>query len=166
MRKRIFGRRFKRDTNERKALFRSLMQGMILHGKIKTTEAKAKAIQADLEKLVTIGKTKGEDAKRQLMSKLANERSADKILAEIAPKFETRAGGYTKIIRFGKRAKDGASLVVMTWTETILPSIIKTPKRNTSKKVVKTKVESAAKIDKKEKVSKKSRKAGSRPAGK
>ena len=72
MRKRIFGRRLKRDTNERKALFRSLIHGLILHGKISTTEAKAKAIRGDVDKLITIAKTRGDDARRQLMKKLVN----------------------------------------------------------------------------------------------
>ena len=129
MRKRIFGRRLKRDTNERKALFKSLMIGLILNGKISTTEAKAKAIKADVEKLVTIGKTKGEDAKRQLMSRLVNEKASDKIIAEIAPKFAERVGGYTRILRVGNRKKDGASMVLLMWTETILPSEIKEQKR-------------------------------------
>lgn len=126
------------------------MHGMVLHGKIRTTEAKAKAIQADLEKLVTIGKTKGDDARRQLMSKIANERVADKIISDIAPKFETRVGGYTKILRSGTRVKDGASMVFMTWTETILASDMREPKRKTVK-AAKTKVEASVKVEKKEK---------------
>lgn len=133
MRKRIFGRRLKRDTNERKALFRSLMIGLILHGKIRTTEAKAKSIKGSVEKLVTIGKTKGDDAKRQLMSKLVNEKASDKILSEIAPLFKDRTGGYTRILRTGNRVKDGASMVVMSWTERVVPSVIKEPKRTPKK---------------------------------
>ena len=130
MRKRIFGRRFKRDTNERKALFRSLMNGLILHGKISTTEAKAKAIQGDIEKLITIGKTRGDDARRQLVSKLANETTADKILNVITPLFDKRQGGYTRILRLGNRKKDGARMIWMSWTETVLASDLKAPKRN------------------------------------
>lgn len=135
MRKRIFGRRLKRDTNERKALFRSLMVGLILHGKIKTTEAKAKSIKSDVEKLVTIAKTRGEDAKRQIMSKLVSEKATDKMLSEIAPKLEKRLGGYTRILRMGPRVKDGAKMVAMTWTETVLPTSVKAPKKNKTKKV-------------------------------
>lgn len=144
MRKQIFGRRLKRDTNERKALFRSLMVGLILHGKIKTTEAKAKSIKSSVEKLVTIGKTKGADAKRQLMMSLASEKASDKIIAEIAPKFEGRTGGYTRILRIGNRTKDGASMVLMSWTETILPTALKEPKRKP--KTATKKVESKAEV--------------------
>ena len=138
MRKRIFGRRLKRDTNERKALFSSLIHGLILHGKISTTEAKAKAIRGDVDKLITIAKTRGDDARRQLMKKLVNERATDKILAEIAPKFADRAGGYTRILRKGSRIKDGASMVYMSWTETVVATDLKTPKRNVDKKTAKT----------------------------
>lgn len=145
MRKRIFGRRLKRDTNERKALFRSLMIGLIMHGKIRTTEAKAKSIKGEVEKLVTIAKTKGEDAKRQLMSKLVNEKAADKMLTEIAPKFSSRAGGYTRILRLGNRLKDGADMVVMSWTEKVLPTSIKEPKRKVSKSATSVKSESKVK---------------------
>lgn len=133
MRKRIFGRRLKRDTNERKALFKSLMIGLITHGKIRTTYAKAKSINGEVEKLVTIGKTKGDDARRQLMSHLVNDKAADKILMEIAPLFKDRVGGYTRILRMGPRVKDGASMVLLTWTERVVPTAIKDPKRKTVK---------------------------------
>ncbi|HVZ67158.1 MAG TPA: 50S ribosomal protein L17 [Patescibacteria group bacterium] len=133
MRKQIFGRKFKRDTNERKALFRSLMNGLVLNGSIKTTEAKAKAIKGDVEKLVTMGKNKGESSRRILTARLANEKVADKILAEIAPKFATRPGGYTKILRLGNRVKDNAPYVMLTWVEQISVTPVTEPKRNTLK---------------------------------
>lgn len=154
MRKRIFGRRLKRDTNERKALFRSLMIGLIMHGKIRTTEAKAKSIKGEVEKLVTIGKTKGDDAKRQLMKKLVNEKASDKLMSEVAPLFEKRQGGYTKIIAMGPRVKDGAKMVFMTWAGKVSISPIKEEKRNKVKsspkkeikvKEVKTKAKKSSK---------------------
>ena len=70
MRKQIFGRRFKRDKNERKALFNGLISAMVLKGKIKTTEAKAKAIRSDLEKLVTKAKKEERVARRLLQPNL------------------------------------------------------------------------------------------------
>ncbi|HVZ12246.1 MAG TPA: 50S ribosomal protein L17 [Patescibacteria group bacterium] len=142
MRKKIFGRKFKRDTNERKALFRSLMHGLVLHGKIRTTEAKAKAIKGTIEKYVTMGRNKGEEARRDLMSHLANEKVVEKIIAEIAPKFANRPGGYTRILRMQPRVKDGASMVLMTWTETISVTPTTQPKRE------KTTVSSAKKSEK------------------
>lgn len=115
MRKQVFGRRFKRDKNERKALFRGLISSMILRGQIKTTEEKAKAIKGDLEKLVTKAK-KGEVARRILQSDL-KPFEIDKMVNQIAPGFKNRAGGYTRIIRMGKRFNDNASMVIMQWSE-------------------------------------------------
>lgn len=156
MRKRIFGRRFKRDTNERKALFRSLMHGLVLHGKIKTTEAKAKAIQAAVEKLVTAAKNDGEKALRLITARLANEKVAQKIVSEIAPLFVQRSGGYTRIIKMGPRVKDGARMVLMTWVEEVSVTNLKEPKRNIKPKTenIKQKPESSKK-ETKVKVSKK-----------
>lgn len=137
MRKRIFGRRLRRDTNERKALFRSLMDGLVLHGKIKTTEAKAKAIKGEIEKLVTAAKNKGEESKGLIMSHLANEIVADKIIKEIAPLFKTRPGGYTRILRLAPRVKDAAQMVLLTWVEEVSVTSNVEPKRNAGKKTVK-----------------------------
>ena len=115
MRKQVFGRRFKRDKNERKALFRGLISSMILRGQIKTTEEKAKAIKGDLEKLVTKAK-KGEVSRRSLQSDL-KPFEIDKMVNQIAPGFKNRAGGYTRIIKMGKRFNDDASMVIMQWSE-------------------------------------------------
>lgn len=133
MRKRIFGRRLKRDRNQRKALFRSLMGSLVLYGKIKTTEAKAKSIKGELEKMVTLAKNKREDARNLLASRLANERVVERIIAEIAPKFATRPGGYMRIVKMGPRLKDGARMVLMSWVEEVLPASFKEPKRKAAK---------------------------------
>src|SRR3989344_890839 len=111
MRKRIFGKKLKRNINQRKALFRSLMGSLVLYGKIRTTEAKAKSIKGELEKMVTLAKNKEENARSLLMSRLPNERVVERIISEIAPKFATRPGGYTRIVKMGQRLKDGARMV-------------------------------------------------------
>ena len=129
MRKRIFGRRLKRDRNERKALFRSLMNSLVLVGKIKTTEAKAKSIKGEIEKMVTLAKNKEGNARNLLMSRLSNERVVEKIISEIAPKFATRPGGYTRIIRMGPRVKDSAKMVLMSWVEEVAPTNFRQEKR-------------------------------------
>jgi large subunit ribosomal protein L17 len=115
MRKQVFGRKFKRDANERKALFNSLISAMILRGEIKTTEQKAKAIKSDLEKLVTKAK-KGESAKRLLQPRL-KPFEIELMINKIGPGFKNRAGGYTRIIRAGRRFNDDASMVIMQWSE-------------------------------------------------
>lgn len=116
MRKHIFGRQLQRDTNERKALFKSLMSSVIVHESIITTEAKAKAVKSQLEKLVTKAKMGGINAERALQSYLSPALTK-KLLTDIAPRFEKRPGGYTRIIKLDKRVGDNAKRVIFEWVE-------------------------------------------------
>lgn len=115
MRKQVFGRKFKRDKNERRALFSGLISAMVLNGNIKTTEEKAKAVKGDIEKMVT--KAKKGDASRRLLQSLLTKSEIDKMINEIAPRFKNRPGGYTRLIKTGKRFNDDASMVIMQWVE-------------------------------------------------
>ena len=159
MRKRIFGRRFKRDRNERKALFRSLMHALVLNGKIRTTEAKAKSIKGEIEKLVTIARSKGEEGKRILMARLVNEKVVDKLISEIAPLFVSRPGGYTRILKVGARGRDGAKMVMLTFVEEVSKTSVRPEKRDKTKKTPKIKETKKVKKEEKQKKtnSKKSR---------
>lgn len=116
MRKQVFGKRFKRDKNERKALFKTLMSSLIMYEKIQTTEAKAKAIKSTVEKIVTKVVKKGEEAARLLHGDLTKQ-AIDKLVSDLAPRFVNRPGGYTRIIRLGRRTSDSASMVIMEWVE-------------------------------------------------
>lgn len=138
MRKNVFGRRFKRDTNERKALFKSLMSSLVLDGRIKTTEAKAKSIKSGVEKLVTKAKKRGEESERYLSAHLTSP-AIDKVIGQIAPQFNDRPGGYTRLVRVGNRITDSAPLVIMEWTEEIINSVVVKPKAKKAKapKIVK-----------------------------
>jgi large subunit ribosomal protein L17 len=162
MRKRIFGSRLKRDTNQRKLLFRSLMRSLVLVGKIKTTEAKAKAIKGEIEKLVTKAKKKNNGARQLLMSRLADDLVVDKIISEIAPKFVSRPGGYTRILKLGRRLKDAAPMVMLTWVEEVTATSFEEPKRSALNKSKsspeKTKESKKTKTVKKETVVKKVKK--------
>lgn len=89
---------------------------MILRGKIKTTEAKAKAIKSDLEKLVTKAK-KEEKVARNLLKNNLKPFEVEKLISQIGPGFKNRAGGYTRIVKTGPRVSDNASMVVMEWSE-------------------------------------------------
>lgn len=111
MRKNVFGRQLKRDKNERKALFKSLISSFVLKGKIKTTEAKAKSIKGEIDKLVVKAK------KHKLLGagEYLTFEAFDK-LKKIALGF-SRNSGYTRLIRLGNRFSDNASLVLMEWTE-------------------------------------------------
>lgn len=116
MRKNVFGRQFKRDTNERKALFKGLMSSLVMQERIQTTEEKAKAIKGSVEKLVTKAKKRGNEAQQYLLPYL-HEDAVKKMMGEIAPRFTNRPGGFTRILRVGKRFNDNASMVLIEWVE-------------------------------------------------
>lgn len=116
MKKNVFGRQFKRDANERKALFKNLLTSLVLSERIKTTEAKAKSIRAAADKLVTKAKKGGDAAYKNLHGDV-NQDAVVKLINDIAPRFATRNGGYTRIYRIHKRIADNAQMVAMEWTE-------------------------------------------------
>jgi large subunit ribosomal protein L17 len=116
MRKNVFGRKLKRDKNERKALIKGLMSALVLKGKIKTTEAKAKAIKGEVDKLITKARKETLLAKRLLEKKL-HPAAIEKLVKEIAPRFSKRQGGYTRIIKLERRVGDNAQVVIMEWVE-------------------------------------------------
>lgn len=116
MRKNVFGRRFKRDTNERKALFKGLISSLILHERIKTTEEKAKSIKGEVDKIITKVK-KGEGKARFLLQGQLPKKAIDKVISQIAPRFDKRQGGYTRIVKIGRRFSDNALMVLIEWTE-------------------------------------------------
>lgn len=153
MRKRVFGRKLKRTTNQRKALFRSLAYSLVLHGRIQTTEAKAKAVKGAVEKAITAAKNNTNAL--PYLQKHVHVTTAERIV-EIAPIFKDRPGGYTRIIRTGGRKKDNAPMVILEFVEKITPPNL-SKKRNSGKiesKVVK-KVAKPSKIPVKKPVAKK-----------
>lgn len=136
MRKNVFGRQFKRDANERKALFKNLLTSLVIHERIRTTEEKAKAIKADADKLITKAK-KGGDAAYRNLSPQVNHDAVVKLINEIAPRFSDRKGGYTRVFKTGRRINDNAAMAIIEWTE--LPALkvkaeTKTQNKETKKK--------------------------------
>jgi len=117
MRKQVFGRHFKRDTNERKAMFKSLASALVMHERIETTEEKAKAIRGSVEKMVTKAKKRDNVMAVRLLSPELTSPAVKKMIASIAPRFSTRDGGYTRIIKKGNRFNDNASMVLLEWVE-------------------------------------------------
>lgn len=149
MRKNVFGRKFKRDKNERKALLKSLMSSFVLVERIKTTEQKAKAIKGQIEKLVTLA-NKEKDARRNLFDKYLAPRAFEKLIRDVAPRFKQRPGGYTRIIRVGRRTTDSASLVMLEWVEGPIKKekVEKAGKVSPEKRTSKTKVPKVSKVSK------------------
>jgi len=116
MRHQVFGKHLNRDIKERKALFKSLISSLIVHGRIKTTIAKAKAIRSLAEKLVTQAKEGTNSSMRQVTSFLTKKEISDKLITKIAPLFKERFGGYLRIRRIGQRRGDRSEEVVLEWT--------------------------------------------------
>jgi large subunit ribosomal protein L17 len=150
MKKNVYGRKFKRDKNERKALFKSLMSALVMHERIQISEAKAKAIKPEIEKLVTKAKQGGNAAKLVIEKNLTRD-AFERIIKEIAPRFDKRQGGYTRLIKLGERFGDNSPVVVMEWTEVaqaIVPVEVteKAVKTKKTEKVEKTIKKSDSKV--------------------
>jgi large subunit ribosomal protein L17 len=119
MRHRVAGKLLGRDSGQRKALFRNLVRELYLHERIETTEAKARAIRGEAEKLITKAKrglAEGGNrvhAQRQVVAFLNDKTVAKKVFDEFAPRYATRNGGYTRMIKLGKRQGDAADMVLL-----------------------------------------------------
>ena len=109
MRKRKKGRKFSRETDQRKALVKSLMRALFSHEKIRTTEAKAKGIAGLSEKLITLAKKGGLAQRRRLLAYFSPQ-IVKKLISEIGPRYKERNGGYTRITKLGQRRSDGAKM--------------------------------------------------------
>lgn len=106
------------SPSHRKSLMRNLAVEVIDHGKIKTTHVKAKSVQPWLEKLVTIAKTDSVANRRLAYSKLNNRDAVNKLFTEVAPKFKTRNGGYTRVLKSSdSRVGDGAPVSYIMFVE-------------------------------------------------
>jgi large subunit ribosomal protein L17 len=107
-------RKFGRTRNQRKALLKGLVLSLIAHGKIETTEAKAKELRPFVEKIITKANVGTLASKRQVISGLYNlTAEANKLIKEIAPKYKERAGGYTRITKLPRRQGDASKMAVI-----------------------------------------------------
>ena len=117
MRHRVAGRHLGRSAGQRRALYRNLVTELFRHDRIRTTEAKAKAVQAEAEKLITIAKRQDVHAHRQVAAVLTDPVVVKRLVGEVAPRFKERPGGYTKVLHLGQRLGDGAPMVLLTLVE-------------------------------------------------
>jgi large subunit ribosomal protein L17 len=103
-----------RDSAHRKALLRNLCKEVIEHERIKTSQAKAKAVKPEVEKLITLAKRGDLHARRQALSALGQDKFiVHRLFEEVAPRYETRAGGYTRILKLGPRQSDSTEMVFL-----------------------------------------------------
>jgi large subunit ribosomal protein L17 len=101
-----------RDSAHRKALLMNLSKEIIEHERIETTQAKAKAVKPEIEKLITLAKKGNLHARRQALSTLSQDKFAvHKLFDELAPRYAERPGGYTRILKLGPRRSDATEMV-------------------------------------------------------
>jgi large subunit ribosomal protein L17 len=114
MRHRKTRHKLSRDTAHRRSLLRNLCREVIEHERIRTSQAKAKAVKPEVEKLITLAKRGGLHARRQALSELGQDRFVvHKLFEEIAPRYAERPGGYTRIVKLGPRRSDSTEMVFL-----------------------------------------------------
>ncbi len=132
MRHRDMGRKLGRSSAQRNGLRRTLMTQLIEKERIETTEAKAKFVRADAEKLITLAKrgltareneleatatARAVHARRLIAARLNDPEAVKKLFDTIAPRYDKRAGGYTRILKLGRRLGDAAEMVLLEMVE-------------------------------------------------
>ena len=124
MRHQVAGYRLGRTKSARIALRRNLIKQFFTHERIQTTKAKAAAIRGDAERLITLAKNSENgtpeqkvNARRLAVSKLGDNQMIKRLFDEIAPRFATRNGGYTRVTKLGPRQGDSAEMVVLELVE-------------------------------------------------
>ena len=145
MRQRRKSVRLGRTSAHRKELLASLVCNLIEEKRIKTTLAKAKLMRSLAEKMVTVGRIGASEgpgklaAQRRAISTLRQEKCVTKLLNEIVPQFTGRQGGYTRILKLGRRASDGSEMALVEWVGITPPDKKKkAPKADESAKAAKS----------------------------
>lgn len=115
MRHRVDGNRLGRDPAHREAMMNNLVRSLVRHERIETTLARAKELRRDAEKIVTLGKRGTLHARRQAFATLRDDTLTRKLFDELAPRFQDRPGGYTRIIRKGRRHGDNAQMALIEY---------------------------------------------------
>ena len=117
MRHGMAGRKLSVTSTHRLAMFRNMATSLLKHEHITTTLPKAKELRPYVERIITLGKRGGLHARRQAYAQLMDQKVVDKLFTEIAERYKTRAGGYTRVLKAGMRYGDAASLAVIELVE-------------------------------------------------
>ena len=113
MRHGVAGRRLSRPTGQRMLMYRTQVTDLIRHERIRTTEAKAKEVQGMMEKVITLGKKGTLNHRRQALGFITDENMVRKVFDELAQRYASRTGGYTRVVRMDPRKGDGASMALL-----------------------------------------------------
>lgn len=106
-------RKLGRPTDHRKAMLRNLVTSLLKHGRIETTETRAKETKRMAEKMITLAKRGDLHARRQVLAYVYDESTVKKLFDEIAPKYDDRNGGYTRVLKLGPRRGDASEMVII-----------------------------------------------------
>ena len=107
------GKKLGRDAAHRKALYANLAGALIEHGRIRTTEAKAKAVRPIAEQMITLGRRGDVHARRQALAYLRSQDVVHKLFSDVGPRFTDRPGGYSRIVKLGPRQGDSAEMAYL-----------------------------------------------------
>jgi len=107
------GKKLGRDSSHRRALYANLACSLIEHGRIRTTEAKAKAVKPFAEQMITLGRRGDLHARRQALAELRSQEIVHKLFDDVGPRMSDRAGGYSRIVKIGHRQGDAAEMVYL-----------------------------------------------------
>ncbi|MBU0678078.1 MAG: 50S ribosomal protein L17, partial [Verrucomicrobia bacterium] len=121
-----------RTSSHRDVLLAGLVCNLIAANRIQTTVTKAKAAKSMADKMVTLGKKGDLAARRLAISALHNKDAVAKLFSEVAPRFEGRAGGYTRVLKLGKRISDSSEMAILEWVEGAKPKKKATKKTTSS----------------------------------
>jgi len=111
------GRKLNRTAAHRKALMRNLVKALLLREQIQTTDAKAKELRRWADRMVTLGKKNSVHARRLAFSYLGSRRLVQRLFDDVAPRFQSRSGGYTRVLKIGPRRGDAAPISLVEFTE-------------------------------------------------
>jgi len=150
MKHRVAGRRLDRTTEHRTAMFRNLVTSLFRHERITTTTPKAKEIKRFADKFITLAKEGTPHARRQANRDVRDVEVLNKLFESIGPRFKSRPGGYTRIVRVGRRAGDAAEMAMIELVERSAPATPEDGEKGTPAKGAKKAKAKEAKAEKSE----------------
>jgi len=115
------GRKLSRSSSHRKAMLRNMVTSLIMHERIRTTDAKAKELRRWVDRMITLGKKQTIAARRRARAYVRTDEAVTKLFAEVAPRFASRPGGYTRIVKLARRHGDAAPMSIVELTEMAAP---------------------------------------------
>lgn len=139
MRHKVFGRQLKRNVGERRSLFMNLIKSVVAHNGIRTSIAKAKAIQPTIEKLITKAKRAKASDKMQIAKTVADKKTEQTLYSWAKNRFASRVSGYTRITRVGKRLGDASDEVLLSFVDSLPEKSVEKKEEKTKKPVKKAK---------------------------